>query len=231
MGTDKAGSGDASLALSRVLWIGGAQWSGKTSVAQLLGVRHPLVLYAYDYHDARSHAERSRAEPDRFPYRHAFFTALDRHPDEVWVTPAPEAMAASTLHSFRERFAMVIEDLAAMPAGVPVLAEGWGLRPELVAPLPDDPRRAVFLVPTEQFRQQQIGTLPRAGQLQTLGVSDPERAQRNRVARDRILADDVIESAGRLGLRVIMVDGSLNVAEIADLVEEQFRPFVPRWLY
>ena len=37
--------------------------------------RHPLILYAYDYHDARSHAERSLADPERFPNRHALLDA------------------------------------------------------------------------------------------------------------------------------------------------------------
>lgn len=218
-------------AVARTLWIGGAQWAGKTSVAQLLAVRHPLLLYAYDYHDARGHATRSLAEPERFPVRYAFLTALDRDPNEVWVTPVPGAMVESALASFRERFVMVLDDLAALPDGPPVLAEGWGLRPELVAPLLDSPRRAVFLVPTEEFRAHQVRALPRAARFSAAGVSDPERAQRNRLERDRLLARDVVDSARRLGLRVIMVDGSQGVDGLVDLVEEQFRPFLPAWLY
>ena len=221
----------ARSALARVLWIGGGQWAGKTSVAHLLLVRHPLLFYAYDYHDARSHADRSRADPGRYPARHAFFAALDRHPDEAWVTPTPEATAAGTLRSFVERFEMVVEDLLAMPPGPPILAEGWGLRPELLAPLLDSPRKAVFLVPSEEFRQRQLRTLPRAGQLQVPGITDVERAQRNRVERDRILTRDVVESARRHGLQVIEVDGTLDAVGVAMLVEEQFRPFLPRWLY
>jgi len=221
----------ARSALARVLWIGGGQWAGKTSVAHLLLVRHPLLFYAYDYHDARSHADRSRAEPDRYPARHAFFAALDRHPDEAWVAPTPEAMAEGTLRSFVERFDMVVEDLLAMPPGPSILAEGWGLRPELVGPLLDSPRKAVFLVPSEAFRQHQVRTLPRAGRLQVPGITDVERAHRNRVERDRILTHDVVESARRHDLRVIEVDGSLDAAGVALLVEEYFRPFLPSWLY
>jgi hypothetical protein len=217
--------------LNRVLWIGGAQWSGKTSVAQLLTVRHPLIMYAYDYHDARSHADRSRADPERFPHRNAFLEALDRNPDEVWVAPTPETMAADAQRSFRERFERVLEDLAALPSGVPVLAEGWGLRPELIAALLDNPSRAVFLVPSEGFRQEQLERVPRAGQLAISGIGDPDRAQRNRVERDRLLALDVVESANRLGLHVIEVDGRQSVAEVAALVEEQFRPFLSPWRY
>src|SRR5262249_8183145 len=170
-------------ALARVLWIGGAQWSGKTSVARLLAVRHPLIHYAYDYHDARSHADRSRAEPQRFPERHALLTALERDPDAVWGRPTPAQVSESALRSFAERFEMVLEDLRALPPGVPVLAEGWGLRPELVAPLLDAPDRALFLVPTEEFRQRQLTTLLRAGRFPAAGVSDAERAAQPRRAR------------------------------------------------
>jgi hypothetical protein len=214
-----------------VLWIGGAQWSGKSSVAHVLSVRHPLILYAYDYHDARSHADRSRADPERFPHRHAFLNALDQNPDDVWVTPSPEAMAADAQHSFRERFEMVLEDLAALPSGVPVLAEGWGLRPDLIAPHLDDPSRAVFLVPSEDFRQRQLRTLPRAGQFHLPGISDPERAQHNRVERDRLLARDVVESSNRHGLSVVTIDGRRSVADVAATVEAQFRSFLPSWRY
>jgi len=222
----------AAVDLSDLLWIGGAQWAGKSSVAQLLAVHHPLILYAYDYHDARHHAARSLAEPERFPHRHAFLTALERDPDAVWVRPTPVEMAAVARLCFVERFAMVRDDLAALPTGVPVLAEGWGLRPELIAPHLRAPQQAIFLVPTEAFRQHQLGAVPRAtGFNPDTPVSDPERAQRNRLERNLILTRDVEREAERHGLRVVQVDGSLGVAGLAALVEAQFRPFLRRWRY
>lgn len=45
---------DWSAALSDVVWIGGAQWSGKSTTARYLGIRHPVVVYAYDFHGAAS---------------------------------------------------------------------------------------------------------------------------------------------------------------------------------
>ncbi len=218
--------------LAGVLWIGGAQWAGKTSVARLLTMRHPVVSYAYDYHDARSHADRSRARPDRYPHRHALLAALDRDPDEVWVAPTPEQMAEAAQQHFVERFEMVLEDLRAMPPGATVLAEGWGLRPDLIAPFLDRPTRAVFLVPTEEFLAHQLRTVSRAISFNPeTRVSDPERAQRNRLARNQLLAQDVVETANRLGLRVIMVDGSQSSEDLAATVEEHFRSHLPSWLY
>jgi hypothetical protein len=217
--------------LGNVLWLGGAQWAGKSTVAQLLLARHPLVLYAYDYHDSRSHADRARAAPDRFPHRAAFLEALERDPDSVWVQPTPEAMAQSALLSFAERFEMVLDDLRALPPGVPILAEGWGLRPDLLAPYLSAPERAVFLVPTPAFVQQQVRTLPRAAKV-AAPVRNPARAQANRLARDGLLADDVVTRAAAYGLRVVHIDGTCSAAaEVAAEVEAQFRPFLPAWLY
>jgi hypothetical protein len=216
----------------RVLWLGGAQWAGKTTTAFLLCARYPLIRYAYDYHDARAHADRTRANPARYPDRHAWIAADDGGDrDANWVRREPHEMVESTRRTFAERFSMVLDDLAAMPSGVTVLAEGWGLRPEKVAPLIESPRQAIFLVPTEEFRQHQLATMPRARSFPVKGVSDPERAQRNRVERDRLLADDVVEQAGRLGLRVVHVDGKRDADQMVALVEEHFKPFLPTWIY
>ncbi len=218
-------------ALERVLWIGGAQWAGKTSVAQTLAMRFGVLHYSYDYHDARSHLDRGRNEPERFPHRAALARAVDDGTfSEQWVTRTPAQLAEDARRNFVDRFAMVLDDLAALPDDVTVVAEGYGLRPEMVAPLISDPRKAVFLVPSEAFRAQQIATLPRAMRIGS-EVSDPERAQRNRLERDRILRDDVVAQAKALNLEVIEVDGTIGVPGVTRLVEERFPAFLPNWLY
>jgi len=222
------------LALARVdtvLWVGGAQWAGKTTVARLLAARYPLVVYAYDYHDARSHSARARADADRFPAYNALLAALDDDPDRVWSDPSPEQMAERELAVFSERFQMVLEDLSALAEATPVLAEGWGLRPDLVAPHLAAPEQAIFLVPTRSFRQSQLDALDRAKRLRVSGLQEPTRAQRNRVERDLLLSDDVVARASALGLPVLEVDGTEDAPAVAERVERQFRPFLPTWLY
>jgi hypothetical protein len=208
-----------------------AQWAGKSTVANLLAGRHPIVRYAYDYHDARSHSDRARAHPDRYPAFNSFLADLDADPDRAWVDPSPIEMAERARSIFAERFEMTLDDLAALPDGVSVIAEGWGLRPELVAPQLADPAEAVFLVPSDDFRRRQLEGMERARALSTGGLSNPERAQENRVERDRILAADVVERAAALGLPVVTVDGSLDSHAVTTMVEDQFRPFLPEWIY
>lgn len=211
--------------LSTMLWIGGAQWTGKSTVAWLLTRRHGLTAYHYDFHDGRGHYDRALAHADRYPNRHAWLARSEQDPDSAWVRPSPQEMADHCRRGFAERFGMVMDDLRALSSGRPLVAEGWGLRPELVAPLLESPRQAVFLVPTEPFRQRQLRALPRAGQV-SHQVSDPERAQANRVERDRLLAQDVVESARDHGLRVVEVDGSLSVGGLTNLVAEHFAPWL-----
>jgi hypothetical protein len=82
------------------------------------------------------------------------------------------------------------------------------------------------MVPTEEFRQHQLATLDRAAAL-SHPVRDPDRAQRNRVERDRILAADAVRSARHHGVRVLEVDGSRDAAAVADDVADHFRAHLP----
>lgn len=203
------------------LWIGGGQWAGKSTVAGVLAERHGLTHYHYDYHDARGHWDRRTARQARLGV-----TPAEPDPEAMWIRSTVAQAVDDALGVFAERFEYVQDDLRALASPYPIIAEGWGLRPDLVVPLTAAPERMVVLVPTEEFRQRQLRGLPRAG-ARRAGVSDPELAQRNRVARDRLIAGDAVRQAGRFGVRVVEVDGSRDADAVADVVAEHFREFLP----
>jgi hypothetical protein len=208
------------------LWIGGGQWAGKTTVAGLLTDRHDLVHYHYDYHDARGHEDRRiAARVRRARDGERFRDVLETDWEAVWIGATPAEMAAKVLAGFPERFGWVLDDLRGIVTPHPVLVDGWGLRPELVAAI-TDPARMVVLAPTEPWRRRQAATLPRA---RSIGhpVSDPELAARNRFERDRLIAEDAVRQAHRHGIRVIEVDGASPAEAIANEVADHFRPFLP----
>jgi hypothetical protein len=206
--------------LGRALWIGGGQWAGKSTVARLLAVRHGVTAYHYDYQDARAHQDR------RIARRMTLGEAPgEPDPDSVWVVATPDTMAARILDGFPVRFEWALDDLRALVSGRPIIAEGWGLRPELVARIVDSPRRMIVMVPTEEFRRRQVRDLPRAAAVGHR-VSDPARAQRNRLERDRLVAEDAVRAARRLGVRVLEVDGSRDAEAVADVVAEHFGPYL-----
>lgn len=204
----------------RALWIGGAQWAGKTTLAVTLALRYGLTAYLYDRHDARGHDDRRIADRIR--------RGVDPggpEPEAAWVDTDPRRMAAETLAGFPRRFEWVLDDLSALVAARRVVAEGWGLRPELVAPVVESTRQMVVLVPSAEFRAYQLARLPRAS-ARLPGVSDPERALRNRVARDELVAADAVARAHELGVRVVEVDGSRDAEAVAALVAEHFAAYL-----
>ena len=165
--------------LHQVLWIGGAPWSGKSTVARLLAARHGLTAY---HHDA----------------------------------PA-EGTAEELLNRTAAGFSALLAELRSLHSPRPVVAEGWALRPELVAPLVDSPRRMVVLVPTEVFRQHQLRHLAD-------GPAIPR--QRGRLTRDRILAAAAGRSARERGIRVLEIDGRLGPEAVTDVVADHFKEFL-----
>lgn len=177
--------------LRKTLWIGGAPWTGKSTVARLLAARHGLTTY---HHDHRALVGIAAA-------------------DDV---PAGEQLTALQAE-YRQRFECALDELRALTSPRPIVAEGGGLRPELVAPLVDSPGRMVVLVPTELFRQHQLRHRP----------GEPEiPRQRTVLTRDRMLAAQAVRSARERGIRVIEIDGRLDPAGVTDLVAEHFRAYL-----
>lgn len=189
---------------------------------QVHRLAHPygLTAYHYDYLDARGHTDRRLARRARagLPYTEDFV------PD--WVRRTPPELAGESLAAFAERLGFVFDDLRALTGPRPVLAEGIGLRPETLAPLLDAPDRMIVMVPTEEFRQHQIRTLPRAAAVGA-AVSDPETAQANRVERDRLLAEHAVLAAREQGVRVLEIDGSRDAEAVADDVADHFAAHLP----
>jgi hypothetical protein len=147
---------------------------------------------------------------------------LDR--DWMWVRTTPQELLERWLATTPERFGLTLEDLAALPAAPPVIAEGYGFVPDLVAPLIASPRQAIWLVSTEAFKRQSYA---RRGKGQHAGTSDPQRARENHIGRDLLIAGYITERAAALGLTVLTVDGSRALAEVVARVEAHLAPFLP----
>ena len=132
--------------------------------------------------------------------------------DERWVLRSVEAMTRTAIAMWRERFALVVEDLLAWPHDGPILAEGPGLFPECVAPLLSSPQQALWLVPDDAFKRAIFPT--REDKMATSEqTSDPPRARWNMIGRDLMLGEHIKDQAGALGLSVFDVDGTCSIDE------------------
>lgn len=198
--------------LSHVYWIGGGSGAGKSTVARRLAERHGWRTYSTDG-AMRDHT--ARTTPEQAPYLHEFMAMTM---DERWVDRSPEVML-ETFHWFRgEGFGLIVEDLLELPRSPCVVAEGFRLLPCLVAPLLAAPERAVWLLPTPEFRSVAFRSRAVPGEGFVGRTGDPSRAARNLAERDRMFTDRLRGEVRRLGLRALEVDGSLTEEELVGAV-------------
>ena len=197
-------------------WIGGGSAAGKSTIARRIAAQHGLTVYPTDDVMA-DHARRS--SPEDCPLLHKFM-AMDM--DERWVNRSPKTML-ETFHWFRgEGFNLIIEDVLRLRRERGVVVEGFRLLPQLVKPLLSVPNRAVWLLPTPDFRQTVIESRGGAAWGFLAKTSNPERALRNLLERDRMFTDILREETARLGLAAIQVDTTTTEDELARRVTGVF---------
>lgn len=147
---------------------------------------------------------------------------MDMDFDERWVNRSPQMML-ETFHWFQgEGFNLIVEDLLQLPRERGVIVEGFRLLPHLVKPLLSQPSHAVWLLPAPEFRATVIEN--RGGS--TWGflarTTDPERALRNLLERDRMFTEILREKTARLGLPAIEVDTTTTEDDLTQRVTAAF---------
>ncbi len=208
-------------ALGHVLWIGGSPCAGKTSISDRLAQTYQLQVYHFDRTE-REHIARRIAQGD------ARLTAfLSQSMDERWLKRSPEVMAQSVISFWTERFHQVLEDLLALPQAPGIITEGPGLFPECVFPCLSHPHQAIWLVPTDAFCTAIRQHRHAAGIDGFQQTSDPERAVRQLIERDHLLARYVKQQTEALHLPLYEVDGNRSLDEMTRLVEQHFAPLLP----
>lgn len=198
--------------LQHVYWIGGGSGAGKSTIARRIAAQHGFRVYSTD--DAMPEHARG-STPDESPLLHKFM-AMDM--DERWLKRDPQTML-ETFHWFHgECFNMIVGDLLAMPREQPVIAEGFRLLPRLVKPLLSASNHALWLLPTPEFRQCAVESrwefLAR--------TSDPEKALRNMIERDRLFTEILREETERLELPCIEVNTTMTEDDLAKRVTQAF---------
>ena len=202
--------------LQHVYWIGGGSGAGKSTIAHRLAAQHGLRVYSTD-DIMPDHARRSTNEDS--PLLHAF---MAMGMDERWVNRSPKAML-ETFHWFQgEGFNLIIEDLLRLPPGPGVIVEGFRLLPSLLKPLLSEPAHAVWLLPTSDFRQAVVESRGGASSGFLAKTSEPERAFRNLLERDRMFTDILREETARLEVPAIEVEATMTEDDLARRVAEVF---------
>jgi hypothetical protein len=195
--------------LAHVLWIGGGQGSGKSSVARALSRRFDLQLYNVDH--------RTWVHEPRMPRTE--FQSLSM--DERWVEPSPEQMLDWFLAASRHRFRLVLEDLRELPSSPGVIVEGPQLFPTSVSAVLRSADQALFLLPDPAEQRERLSA---RGPM--LNTSDGATARAKAVERDLMISLLFEREARDLRLRALPVDRPLD--ELTELAAEHFAPALER---
>ena len=202
--------------LEHVYWIGGGSGAGKSTVARRLAARHGLRLYESD----RTMAEHARrSAPKEAPLLSAFM-AMDM--DERWVSRPPSIMLDTFPWFHGEGFDSIVTDLRQLPKGPAMIVEGFRLLPRLVEPLLVRRTHAAWLLPSPAFREAVFERRGGVAWTFLAKTSDPEKALRNLLERDRLFTDLVRRDAVRLGLPIVELDTSMTEEELEHRVSELF---------
>ena len=203
--------------LQNVYWIGGGSAAGKSTIADRIAAERGLSVYSTD--DVMTdHARRS--SPENCPLLHEFM-AMDM--DERWVNRSPQ-LIFETFHWFRgEGFDLISEDLLRLPPEPAVIVEGFRLLPRLVEPLVPARNRAVWLLPTPEFREAVVESRGGAESGFLAKTSHPEKALRNLLERDRLFTEWLRAETARLELHALEVDTSTREDDLLKRVMDLFK--------
>ena len=189
-------------------------------MSRLLAGKWDLKIYNIDWHAVRDHARRPGTAV-------AAFQRLTM--DGRWAVPSAVELLERSVAIWQDGFALVVEDLLALPSSRLIVAEGPGAFPWCVAPFLSSTRQAIFLVPTRERRE--IVAARRwggSGQPERFpGIVERERALVNVSARDALLDARIVSSCAELGLRCERLDGTLDLDDSLALVEAHFREHLP----
>jgi hypothetical protein len=208
--------------LPNVYWIGGPPDSGKSTVAGLLGEWFEIEIYRQDQ---REMEHITRADPVLHPRHVAMRRQIEQRDGQksffqVWVDRAPKVLLDDARSNWEERISLVCEDLAALDPTRPVIAEGPGFFPNVIAPLMTSRQHAMWLVPTKAFKRESHER--RSKSAWRFETSDPERALANHIERDLLFADAYRRELMSADLPWIEVDGSESAEVIARRVADHF---------
>ena len=201
--------------LRHVYWIGGGSAAGKSTTARRIAAQHRLNLYTTD--DVMSH-HASRGVSEDSPLLSKFM-AMDM--DERWIQRSPKIMLETFPWFQGECFDLIVEDLLRLPRRPGLIVEGLRLLPHLVKPLLAMPRRAIWLLPTPDFRK---AVFERRGPAWGffLKTSDPERALLNLLERDQMFTDRLRRETKHLELPAIDVDTRMTEDDLVERTNELF---------
>ena len=183
------------------IFIGGSPCAGKSTISDILSRDTGWKAHHCD-DTIQDHLKRAR------PEKHPVMFTMARMTWEEMFMRDPLFQVHQEFLYYEEEFSLFLEDLKVY-GKTPLIAEGTGLLPKMIANLGVPPKQAVFLVPTPRFQLRHYARRPYP-QILLRECSDPRTAYKRWMKRDMLFADRVEQEAREAGYPVIRVDLGQN---------------------
>lgn len=197
-----------------VYYIGGSPCSGKSTIAERIVAKYGFTdyklddfIFPYMQQAADNGAPTSTAQ-------------LAMEFEQMWMRD-PKLQAEEEFATYAEIIPYALEAIAALNSDGPIIAEGAGFYPELVAKQGIPSNRYICIVPTEGFQRENYAKREWIGEY-LKGCSEPDTAFDNWMRRDALYAAEVLNQAKALGYPSILVDGKSTITENYDVVIRTF---------
>lgn len=197
-----------------VYYIGGSPCSGKSTIAQMLCDEFKLQYY----------------KSDDFLFEYMDLAAKDGKPyskedaeldfEGMWMRE-PMLQADRELAIYEELWPYAEKAIQAMSADAPVVAEGAGFMPKIMAKCGVPAGNYVCIVPTEAFQRENYAKREWIGQC-LVGCKNPDAAFDNWMTRDALYAKKMLLQAQEYGYKSIIVDGTKSLEENYGIVKAVF---------
>jgi 2-phosphoglycerate kinase len=197
---------------SQAYILGGSPCSGKSTIAERLAVQYGFQYYKVDDHE-EEHSR--RCDPVRHPVMAAY---SQMRWDAIWSRPV-ELQVREEFEYYRERFEMIIQDLDYYDAERPLILEGAAYFPDLLKPYDVNPRRVLYMVPTQAFQIHHYRQRPWIRHI-LKECEDPEQAFENWMMRDHLFGQEVLRQAKANHYRTFVVDGKQSIDELFEIVRD-----------
>jgi 2-phosphoglycerate kinase len=198
-----------------VFWLGGSPCSGKSSISGILAERFDLDVYHVD-EAFETHAQ--HLNPVHQP-------TLVKWCESSWserlMRPIDD-LVQDVIACYREHFALVREDILAMPKQKSLLVEGTALLPREVAGLLPKLNHAIWIIPSADFQRAHYSEREWARDI-VAQCSDPEVAFHNWMERDIRFAEWIEAEAAALDLPILNVDGNRTLQETTEVIATHFK--------
>ena len=203
----------ARTVFSQAYILGGSPCSGKSAIAERLAAQYALQYYKVDDHEA-DHTR--RADPDRHPVMAAY---AKMSWNTIWSRPV-EFQVQEEFAYYRERFELILQDLAQYDARKLLLLEGAAYFPDLIKLYGVNPQRVLYMVPTRAFQIQYYRQRPWIHHI-LKDCADPEQAFENWMMRDHLFGQEILRQAEANHYRTLVVDGKQSLDEVFKIVSNR----------